>query len=219
MKKIVFIIGSMQGGGAEKILCKLLQNIDYKKYLLHLLLYNKDGTYLKEIPQYVMLHCIRNVINKKDLIKSVRYWHVFLMERIIKRLLYYFVNPLSIYLNGYDIEILFLHTIINDLAKKKPKHVKRVLWVHSDVTATTYLLNDEKFQKYLPEMDKIICVNEFVKDVFLNKFDYIQSNKIEIINNLIDKNEINKLSEQSVAFQKKTSHYSFGWRSSENKAI
>jgi glycosyltransferase involved in cell wall biosynthesis len=78
-----------------------------------------------------------------------------------------------------------------------------VLWVHSDVTATTYLLNDEKFQKYLPEMDKIICVNEFVKDVFLNKFDYIQSNKIEIINNLIDKNEINKLSEQSVAFQKK----------------
>lgn len=46
MKKILIIQESMSGGGAEKVLCDLLDNFDYTRYSIDLLLeYQKERTY------------------------------------------------------------------------------------------------------------------------------------------------------------------------------
>lgn len=53
MKKILIIQESMSGGGAEKVLCDLLDNFDYTRYSIDLLLEYQKGTHLQGINKQV----------------------------------------------------------------------------------------------------------------------------------------------------------------------
>ena len=53
--KILFVCASMKGGGAEKSLVNLLNLIDYSKYDVDLLLLQKQGAFLKQIPEQVKI--------------------------------------------------------------------------------------------------------------------------------------------------------------------
>jgi len=54
-RKILFILPSLVGGGAERTLINLLEKIDYKKYDVDLLVVLKQGVYLKQVPKEVKL--------------------------------------------------------------------------------------------------------------------------------------------------------------------
>jgi glycosyltransferase involved in cell wall biosynthesis len=49
-KKLLFIMNSLHCGGAENSLISLLQILDYTKYEVDLLLFNKEGFFLKNVP-------------------------------------------------------------------------------------------------------------------------------------------------------------------------
>ena len=51
MKKILFVMPALYGGGAEKSLVNLLNLIDYKKYAVDLLLFKQEGLFLTQIPK------------------------------------------------------------------------------------------------------------------------------------------------------------------------
>lgn len=53
MKKIVFVIESLHLGGAEKSLVTLLQNLDYKRYDVDLITFQKGGIFTDLVPQEV----------------------------------------------------------------------------------------------------------------------------------------------------------------------
>ena len=53
MKKLLFINGHMNPGGAEKSLLDILKHIDYSKYHVELLLLEEFGDYTDEIPKEV----------------------------------------------------------------------------------------------------------------------------------------------------------------------
>jgi glycosyltransferase involved in cell wall biosynthesis len=55
MKKILFVIESLNCGGAEKCLVTLLHNIDYKKYKVDLLMIKKGGQFEKFVPEQVSI--------------------------------------------------------------------------------------------------------------------------------------------------------------------
>ena len=50
MKKILFIINSLGGGGAEKALIEFLRHIDYTRYEVSLCLVFHEGCYLSDVP-------------------------------------------------------------------------------------------------------------------------------------------------------------------------
>ena len=52
-KKILFIMNSMDGGGAERILIDVLRNFDYDCYDVDLILIYGVGIYMKDIPSKV----------------------------------------------------------------------------------------------------------------------------------------------------------------------
>ena len=52
-KKILFIITSLAGGGAEKVLMTILHNFDYEKYDVTLCVVSKHGVYINEQPDYL----------------------------------------------------------------------------------------------------------------------------------------------------------------------
>lgn len=53
MKKIVFVIESLHIGGAEKSLVTLLQNLDYKRYDVDLITFQKGGIFFEIVPKEV----------------------------------------------------------------------------------------------------------------------------------------------------------------------
>ena len=48
MRKILFVMPALYGGGAEKSLVNLLNLIDYKKYAVDLLLFKQEGLFLTD---------------------------------------------------------------------------------------------------------------------------------------------------------------------------
>lgn len=56
-KDILFVINNLNVGGAEKALISLLKLFDYDKYNVDLLLFKKEGLFLKQVPKEVnILH-------------------------------------------------------------------------------------------------------------------------------------------------------------------
>ena len=53
MKKVLFIIPSLRGGGAEKLLSDILNRYDSSKYEVHLMYFYKNNVYIGDIPRYV----------------------------------------------------------------------------------------------------------------------------------------------------------------------
>ncbi|TXK86495.1 glycosyltransferase, partial [Parageobacillus sp. SY1] len=45
MKKVLFILPSLRGGGAERVMVTLLKYLDRNKFDLHLALISKEGPY------------------------------------------------------------------------------------------------------------------------------------------------------------------------------
>ena len=52
-KKILFIIHSLSGGGTEKVLLTILDNMDYSLFDVELLLIYNEGVYLHNVPKEV----------------------------------------------------------------------------------------------------------------------------------------------------------------------
>ena len=55
MKKILFVVESLGGGGAEKVLTTLLRNLDKTKFDITVLTVVNAGTYVEEISAYCHL--------------------------------------------------------------------------------------------------------------------------------------------------------------------
>ena len=51
MKNVLFIIGGLHGGGAEKALVELLANFDYERYHVTLCVVYYSGIYMSQIPE------------------------------------------------------------------------------------------------------------------------------------------------------------------------
>ena len=49
MKKILFVVESLSGGGAEKVLLTLIKNLDKSKYNITVFSIVKTGVYAKKI--------------------------------------------------------------------------------------------------------------------------------------------------------------------------
>ncbi|WHF51431.1 glycosyltransferase [Chryseobacterium gotjawalense] len=54
-KDILFVMNNLNVGGAEKALVSLLQVMDYDKYNVDLLLFRKEGLFLKQVPPQVCI--------------------------------------------------------------------------------------------------------------------------------------------------------------------
>ena len=53
--KILFIVPSMRGGGAERVISTLLQHLPKDKFDLYLALITNEGKFLDDIPNYVTI--------------------------------------------------------------------------------------------------------------------------------------------------------------------
>lgn len=206
MKKILIVIDSLTGGGAEKVLLDILKKIDKKKYSIDLFLLYKHGIYIEEIKKYVNnLNGLKprnekydkNIIFRKcnSLFFKIRNW-LFLNEYIYK------------IKKSYDIEIAFLEGQSTQYIANRKSLAKKISWIHIDLQKHR-ILNKKIERNVYKKINKIICVSKDSKKSVIGLYPEFEK-KIKVIYNLIPKKEILDKSKEYIAKNKKITLLTIG---------
>lgn len=201
MKKILIVQDSLNGGGAEKVLIDILNNVDYTKYTVNLLLLFNQGVYLNSINKNVKVRTIMPNEKYNNIIYKKIYW-------LFANTIYKFFCALlykKYVKEKYDIEIAFMEgpsTVF--VSKSKNKLSRKIAWIHADLSKhRTMKFTKEK--SVLSTFDSIVCVSDMVKEV-LDKLYPNLHNKTQVLYNIIDSDNIRKMAEEYIPdkFKKNT---------------
>jgi glycosyltransferase involved in cell wall biosynthesis len=178
--KILFIVPSMRGGGAERVISTLLQHINKGKFDLNLALITKEGKFLDDIPNHV------NIIDldAKRVRKSI--------FKIIKTI------------NSLKPDIVFstlghLNLLISII---RPFLSKKIVFIGRESNTVSVINKQSKYPKlfdflynnFYNNFDHIVAQAEYMKKDLVENYQ-IKSEKITVINNPIDFENIKKLSD------------------------
>ncbi len=184
MKKIMFAIQSLHGGGTEKVLLDILYQLDKTKYDITVVLYENKGVYKDKLPQGVKIITVKDKLQRR----RDRLWDTS-PSRVYK----------SIINEEYDTEIAFMEGFATKfVASSNNKNSKKIAWVHCNMIKnhwTQYMFTLVEEQKYYNLFDNVVFVSKDCKDSFEEVFTKTTSNKI-IINNPIIHDEIIEKSNQ-----------------------
>lgn len=196
MKKILIIIPSLGGGGAEKVLVDILNRFDYKKYEVNLLVIHYFGPYLNQINENVKIFYLykgQSSLFLRLITKILRLLSVFdLLSRF---------RVCSIIKDTYDAiisfttnEALYYHSFLFGKSKKN------INWVHVDVlknhTNYPFRSQHEEIRAYT-QIDQIVFVSNDAQKAFNSVFSNINAVQ-SVIYNLIDKDAILKKASEMV---------------------
>lgn len=190
MKKVLFVIESLGGGGAEKVLTTIVKYLDKSKYDITVLLVTEVGIYLKEVKKYCRVVAM---LPSYDSLESF-------VDKLKYKLDYKYIyssSPRKVHKKyikeEYDIEIAFVEGYATRLIANSPnKNSKKIAWVHIDMKENPYA---DQYYKSLEEhiecyknFNDVICVSSSVKKVMEDKFKL--ENNLKVIYNLIDAHQI-----------------------------
>lgn len=201
MKKILFVTESLDKGGAEKVLYDILRNIDLSKYKIDILLFENKGVYIEKIEKLgISVNYIFN--ERKDFINNIIYRKC---KSMIIGIIKYFYSYCPFLIKNlknkkYDTEIAFLEGHSGILVSNRKNNSKKISWIHTDLLKHRVINKKSELNAYL-KMDKIICVSENSK-ISLLKLYPVLINKIEVIFNPIDKENILKNSQENINLEK-----------------
>lgn len=187
MKNILFIIPTLGGGGAEKVLIDILNNMNYKKYNVTLLLHCKSGVHLESVNSNVK---IKNIYDPNKF--KARYIHS-IYYRIVMYLYNQFPKVLYSLLirHKQDVEIAFLEgEAVKFLNNSNNENSKKIAWIHTDFNTFDRKILKDNF-KYYQCIDKVVCVSNDAKKSFQSVYPEYKD-KATVIYNLIDKETIIK---------------------------
>lgn len=185
-RKELFLISNLGGGGAEKVLIDLTNNLDYKENEIEVRTIFNEGKYIKELNKNIKYSTI---VKKPTILK----------KRIISRIIKYFPQKFVYNMfipDNYDVEIAFLESMPAKILGESSSCATKLVWVHIDIFAFNETIKLFKSKKNLIKVfrnfDRVICVSDSVKESFLKNTQLYQ-NTITIYNP-IDKNQILKKS-------------------------
>lgn len=173
MKKVLFLIDSLPGGGAEKVLVDIVENLDRSKF---------DITVMTSLGGGVHVDNIKKNVKYKPFFKELKRQKTILEKVIYKvrckfRYLFFKYVPApvihKIFIgNGYDIEIAFLEGHATKIiGASNNKYSKKYAWVHTDLIENNWSMRfynslEEQIENY-NHFDFIYCVSTQAKDSFI----------------------------------------------------
>lgn len=181
MKKILFIISSLSGGGAEKVLITFLKNFNYVNFKVDLCLVNKFGVYLNDVPGQVRLVTLYDdpvSLKTKCEYNMYSYFGLdFFERRRIRKSLDSNYDAIISFCEGRSLKF---HSYITDFTKNN------ITWVHTDMHNNHYSVGKNFKKKHelkaYGAMQTIVCVSENAKRQFDKEFPDLNVRKIVIVN-------------------------------------
>ncbi len=185
MIKILFFIETLSGGGAEKVLQNLVNNMDGEKFDITV------QTVWKENPE--------GLLNK-----NIRYKYIYPVFSKLNNYKYRLsillktIYPLHIK-DNYDIEVAYLECgATKVISTSTNKRAQKIAWIHCDLSKK--ISNIAEFKKksvnWYRKFDKVVCVSQDVeksfKSIYGNDFD------TQVIYNVIDDFSIKEKANEDV---------------------
>ena len=179
MIKILFFIEELRAGGAEKVLCNLVNHMDQTRF---------------DITVQTLWAC-----DTEDLLApGIRYKYCYRKQTGPARLRNRIETALGLtyplYIRGdYDIEVAYLECgPTKVMAASTNKKAKKVAWVHCDLQKKSD--NPDAFARksgrWYAKYDRVFCVSQNVRDSFDEMFG--TGFPAEVVYNTIDDEEIRK---------------------------
>ena len=187
-KKVVFVIPSLEGGGAEKVLMYLLQHLNRDFFRPILAVFNQTGFYANQVPDDIVTFNL----TKKSPLSFFQLIHK--LSRIFQR-----EQPALIVSNLTYANYLILLARAYSRCK-----IPVILKEHSNLSVL--LLMDERFgcikreiiKRLYPQAERIIAVSQGVKDSLTMRY-FPFSHRIPVIYNGVDKVKISNLAKEAVS--------------------
>lgn len=208
MKKVLFVIYSMKYGGAERSLANLLQELPEEKYQVDLLLFQKKGDFLLQLPSWVNVLetpedierlyaplkktglrgytkvlgavCSRMVRKNRKARAALR-WRNFYSKKI---------RPLE---KHYDVAVAYAGSENLYFIRDKVHADKKLVWIHNDYRTAGYSKADDL--PYFEDMDAIVSVSNECVDVLKEEFPQYQQ-RMYYVENITSSAVIRKQAEQ-----------------------
>ena len=218
MKKILISSFDMEVGGVERSLISMLDNFNYEKYDVDLMLYSHTGDFmdflndkvnrLKEVKEYAtfrksigqvfkngnFLLGATRILSKiaagvKGKINRVEEHGIYQMQLMWK----YAIPFLPKIDKEYDVAISYLwpHYFIAEKVKAK----RKIAWIHTDYSTIETDIKEDL--KIWDKFDYIMAVSEECKNAFLKKYPSL-INKVKVMENITSPDFIKKMAEEDI---------------------
>ncbi len=192
-KKVLFITGPLNGGGAERVLVDVLRHWDHRRADVDLLQVVGGGILDTQVPKWVgrlrawPKYC-RGFSLAYNLSRSL-HLHGPLRHRLRR--------ACGGSLDGYDAVVSFLEGLpLLCHALVAPRDAVNVSWVHSDIYTAPYELaqfgSEERERRAYAAMDVVVGVSDGVVKAFRRRFPSLESLKLRTIYNPVDAEAICK---------------------------
>lgn len=165
-RKVLFLIESLGGGGAEKVLSTLVEHIDKERFDVTVCPITDVGAYSALVRKFVKVKPILQDYPKKSGFFTRMMW--LLKHRLVHRwlpgsLVYRLWIP-----KGNDVEVAFVEGLTTKLLSKAPSRSRKIAWVHIDLcgrhwTASLYGSIDEESKTY-HAYDQVVGVSKTVSE-------------------------------------------------------
>lgn len=194
-RKILILIESLGGGGAEKVLTTIIKYINRDLFDITVCVLSGGGVYEKDITEFVNVHSVlRDASSYKGL---GQIWY-----KIKYHMIYHWLPMWLVYLlfvpKGNDVEVAFVEGLATRLlASSSNKCAKKMAWVHCDLKNQPWpvqkgVYRDVKEEKFAyKKFDTVVCVSKQVEGVMR---DCYELSSTLTIYNPIDIQEILQLS-------------------------
>ena len=220
MKKILFMCINMNIGGTEKALLNMVNQIDNNKYEITLVMLEKYGGFLKQIPSFIKVLYIneykymepfikeppqllaKKLIKDKSYIKGFGILINYSISKFSNDLSYYYrylLRNVKLMEDEYDLAVAYAGPMdfITYFILNKVKAKRKAQWIHFDVTKIGF--NKKFAEKNYKKFDKIFVVSEEGREKLINLIPDL-NNKVEVFFNIMSCNLIENMSKNEKGF-------------------
>lgn len=192
MKKILIVINTLNGGGAEKVLLETVKHLDKNKYTITVLSILNQGIYIDEIKEHCEYRYIfPNLFTGK--LNKIYYSIVLRLLKVIPaRVQSCFVGE-----KKHDIAIAYLEGAPTKMVSELKVDYK-FAWVHVDPIQAPYstkaFLNLEREKKAYTKFNKVLCVSSDLVTSVKEKYKLDQN--VEFLMNILNPHEVTRKAEE-----------------------
>lgn len=224
MKDLLFVIDTLNLGGAEKSLISLLNTIDFTKHNVDLLIFKRGGDLEKFIPNNV------NILDSPDYFKFIHGQKVCNKIQKIKFLFYRIRTSIKLRINillknrkhneqvvfasisnglyrlekRYDVAIAYSQGMPTYFVGNKVTAEKKLAWINIDYVKSNY---DKEFDyKIYSSFYKIITVSKNTNDS-MKQMKYNYSGKLETILDIVNPKVIQELADTTYPIEFKKDEF------------
>ena len=195
MKKVLFVMHSLGFGGAERSLVNLLHELPENKYAVDVLLFQKKGELLKQLPQWVNVletpkdlnglyapvaqsgrqvftkiwgTAVSRLARKTRKMRAAYRWKQFYCQKL-KDLPY-----------QYDVAVAYGGSELMYYVADRVQAEKKLVWIHNDYRTGGYSAQDDA--PYFAKMDGIVSISDACVAVLREEFPQLQDKMYCIAN-------------------------------------